>query len=221
MERTPFFWLTLALAGVDWVAAWRGWRQVRWVSKTGALLALIAWFTQAGGWQGWQAWFGAGLLFSLLGDVLLMLPAGFFLGGVAAFLVTHVLYIIGFNQTVLHLRWEAAFPMIVVGVAFTTLQGRIRGGLRQQGEQALLLPVMIYAITLSLMWLMALTTLLRPDWARLPAVLVSVGAGLFFFSDSLLAYNRFVRPIQNGDLLVMITYHIGQVLITGGVLSTL
>ncbi len=73
---TGLFWGMLLMAGADWLAAWRGWRRVRWVTKPGTLLLLIAWFSQVGGWQGNLFWFGLGLVFSLLGDIFLQLPEG-------------------------------------------------------------------------------------------------------------------------------------------------
>lgn len=45
---------------------------------------------------------------------------------------------------------------------------------------------------------------------------VAVGGMLFFLSDTMLAYDRFVKPIPNGRLWVRITYHLGQILIISG-----
>jgi uncharacterized membrane protein YhhN len=39
---------------------------------------------------------------------------------------------------------------------------------------------------------------------------------LFFISDTTLAYNKFVAPLPNGRVIVMITYHLGQILIVLG-----
>ena len=43
-----------------------------------------------------RAWFVAALVFSLAGDVLLMLPREQFVAGLSAFLVAHLCYIVGF-----------------------------------------------------------------------------------------------------------------------------
>ncbi len=212
------FWSMLILAVVEWAAAWRGWRRVRWVTKPGTLILLIAWFTQLGGWRGPLLWFGLGLVFSLLGDVLLLLPERFFLPGVGAFMLAHVFYIIGFTRQPLVLRWDLILPILVIGAIFLALTRSIRSGLRRRGETGLIGPVMVYAVILSLMWLSALSTLMRPGWTEPPAMIVSLGAGLFFLSDALLAYNRFVRQIPRGDFLVMSAYHLGQILLAFGVL---
>jgi uncharacterized membrane protein YhhN len=42
------------------------------------------------------------------------------------------------------------------------------------------------------------------------------GAILFFTSDSLLAFDRFVHPYLHARIIVRITYHIGQFLLVTG-----
>lgn len=226
---TWLFWLMVVLAVLEWLAAWQHWKKVRWVSKPGVLILLIAWFTQIGGWQGTLIWFGIGLIFSLLGDIFLnMSSPRSFIPGVGAFFLAHVAYIIGFWLTPFNwqakpfsLRWEIVLPILLIGGIYWLFTRRIRAGLRQHAETSMTVPVMMYAGILSLMWLSALSTLLRPGWLLSPAALVSIGAGLFFFSDSVLAYNRFVRPVRAVDLLVMISYHLAQFLIILGALNQL
>ena len=38
-----------------------------------------------------------------------------------------------------------------------------------------------------------------------------VGALLFYASDGILGWNRFVQPLPHGRLAVMTTYHLGQI----------
>jgi uncharacterized membrane protein YhhN len=216
---TLLFWMMPAFAIVDWAASWRSWKHVRWFTKPAVLLLLIAWFTQVGGWREGLFWFGLGLVFSLLGDVLLMLPARFFLPGVGAFSLAHIAYIVGFWQMPLEPRWQILLPLLLVGLIFWLLNQRIQNALQRNHETSMHAPVMAYAAVLSLMWFSALSTLLRPAWSLPMALLVSLGAGLFFLSDSLLADSRFVRPLPAADLLVMVTYHLGQILIVVGVLG--
>ena len=215
---TPLFWVVPAFAAADWALAWRKKRAWRWITKPAVLILLIAWFSQVGGWQDGLVWFGLGLVFSLLGDVFLQAPARFFLPGVGAFLLAHLAYIVGFLQGVLTFHAGMLVPLVLAAAAFWVLSRRVRAGLRRQGENSLILPVMIYALVLCLMALAASTTLFRADWAILPAALVTLGGWLFLMSDSVLALNRFVRQIQNADLLVMITYHMAQILIATGAL---
>ena len=43
--------------------------------------------------------------------------------------------------------------------------------------------------------------------------LYALGAVLFVFSDFILAWNKFVGPVEHRDLLVMTTYFMGQLLL--------
>ena len=51
-------------------------------------------------------------------------------------------------------------------------------------------------------------------------VILGIGATLFLASDALIAYDRFVRPLAWGHVVVHITYHLGQLLIVLGMLRT-
>jgi uncharacterized membrane protein YhhN len=63
-------------------------------------------------------------------------------------------------------------------------------------------------------------TLYRDDWKSSASGLACLGAILFYFSDIVLAWNKFVKPVKNGRVINMIAYHMGQiVLITGVVLQ--
>ncbi len=245
---TWLFWLTLACALTDWIAAWRGWRRIRWLTKPGTLALLIAWFSQVGGWRGLLIWFGLGLVFSLLGDVLLHLPQRFFLGGMLAFFLAHMAYITGFVKQPLAFDWKIILPAVAIPIIYVLFIRRVRAGLKASRQSEMMGPVMGYAGFLSLMLFFAISTLFRPAWGLIPAVLVSLGAGLFYLSDACLAYNRFASPlpaassgvtarlagpassgggtpfrpppaVPAADLLVMVTYHLGQILIAFGALA--
>jgi uncharacterized membrane protein YhhN len=163
-------------------------------------------------------WFGLGFVFSLAGDVLLQLPRAYFLPGMAAFFLAHLFYIIGFTQHPLDLDWRLIVPIAGIGITYYELTKRIRAGLRTHDQPEMVIPVSGYAVILSLMLFFAISTAFRPAWGLIPVMLVSLGAALFFFSDASLAYNRFVRPLPAGDLRVMVTYHIGQILLAIGAL---
>jgi uncharacterized membrane protein YhhN len=220
---SPLFWLTAGLAAVDWAAVSRTsapdlLTRLRWITKPAVLIALIAWYSQQGGWQNGAAWFGVGLVFSLLGDVLLLLPDRFFLAGAGAFLLAHLAYIGGLCLGMPLPPWQILVAAVPAAAAFATIRGRLRAGLQAKGQIDQYLPVSIYALVLSTMWAAALSTLLRPDWEANPALVVAIGGTLFFVSDTLLAYDRFIQPIRYGALLVMVTYHSGQVLLAAGAL---
>jgi uncharacterized membrane protein YhhN len=195
------------------------WKRVRWFTRPATMVALILWFTQVGHWNGPLAAIGLGLVCALAGEIILMLPKRFFLAAMAALSLTLLFYIAAFNQMPLDMRWETALPALTVGGAFTALNKRVGMGIRRQRETELLVPVTTYAILLSLMLLAALTTLMRSGWLPLSAIMISLGGALFFLSSAMLAYNRFVRTWPNFQVLVMVTFHLSQILIAGGALE--
>ena len=217
MPAPHFLILTFLLALLDWIAAERRWTRLRYFSKPGVLAALIAWFTRAVGWGGLEFWFGLALVFSLLGDIILMLPARFFLPGLVSFLLAHLCYIVGFTQGGLPSNPISLGIVVPIAATGAWVFTRIYAGMREtdQGGKNIL-PVIAYSITISLMLVSAW---LRPFNPALPlnATLCSaLGATLFFLSDSVLAYNRFVRNTPHRDLVVMSTYHLGQIAIIAG-----
>ncbi len=217
----PYWWLAvpLAIAVLDWVAISRNWTIVHAFAKQGVMLALVAWSWLVTGWEGLLLYFGLALIFSWAGDVFL-LSKNLFLPGLVAFLIAHIAYLLGFN-----LADPILSPVtvgIVIGAALTDafIYPRIREGLRHKPSTVgLQIPVLIYGFILSLMMFSAIATLFRSDWAVWTSILMTAGGILFFVSDNYLARDRFVHPIRNGQLIVMVTYHLGQIaLIAGAVL---
>jgi uncharacterized membrane protein YhhN len=209
-------WIALLVAALDWFAVATRRKTLEYFAKPGVMIILLAWMWQTSAFQGALLWFGLGLAFSLAGDVFLMLPRERFIPGLIAFLLAHVAYIIGFNQTVP--TWNLPALIMTALVAFTIIRvyRRIAAGLVASGNSALRLPVLIYSLVISLMLVSALLTLTGISWQALPAILVSAGALLFFISDTLLAFNKFVQSLKYGPLAVIITYHIGQTLLAVG-----
>jgi uncharacterized membrane protein YhhN len=188
-------------AAGDWVARLRHDSRLEYICKPATLLALIgaAAVLSPGSHVGaTRWWFGAALAFSLLGDVLLMIPADLFEAGLAAFLVAHLAYQAGFwvrGPTALALV-VAAVVVIVVVAPFGV---RILAGLKQTPK--LRGPVTLYMLVIAAMFATALAT---------GNPLAGIGAGLFVWSDTMIAWNRFVRPFRAADVGIMLTYHLGQ-----------
>lgn len=81
------------------------------------------------------------------------------------------------------------------------------------------IPVLIYSIVISLMVYSALMTWTRPGWFVVSALFASIGAIFFYVSNSILAWDRFVKPISHGRLVNMIFYHLGQIgIVLGAIL---
>jgi uncharacterized membrane protein YhhN len=213
-----YFFLALALliAILDWIAVARNWKKLEYIAKPGVMLALLAWLWQVGGFQGQMLWFAAGVVFSMAGDIFLMLPREQFIAGLVSFLLAHLSYTAGFNPTLPPFNLLSLVLALIVAVTAAQIYRRVAGGLAASGQNALKLPVLVYTIVISLMLLSALLTLLRPDWLPTPAWIVSAGALLFFLSDTFLAWNKFVAPLPYGKLRVIVTYHLGQILIVLG-----
>jgi alkenylglycerophosphocholine/alkenylglycerophosphoethanolamine hydrolase len=214
-----WFFITILFVLVDWSALWFKKPQLNYFSKPAALIALILWFSSQGGWDQAPGWFGLALVFSLCGDIFLLLADRFFIFGLAAFLFAHISYIIGFSPQ----APVENLPFFVLGVLILSLGSFLYNSVGKAIERnpihvKLKTPVLIYSIALSMMFFSAALTLAEPDWRAPAAVLAAVGGMLFFSSDSLLSFNRFVRPVPHGQFLVRILYHLGQIALTAGVL---
>ena len=211
------------VAALDWVAVARGWKRVEYIAKPGALVVLLGLLALVGGFGSLPLiCFGVGLFFSLLGDIFLMISYSrlsnrWFIAGLAAFLLTHVAYTIGLNLPItgIPVLYGLGFALVLALTASRVL-GRILGGVRARGSRRLVIPVAAYGTVITLMLLSALLTLFRLDWKPSAAGLVALGAALFYFSDILLAWNRFVTPVRRGRLFNMIAYHIGQAALVVG-----
>jgi uncharacterized membrane protein YhhN len=183
------------------------------------MLTLLAGFSYSGGWQTETFWFGLGLVFCLVGDVLLLLPPGWFVGGLSAFLAAHIFYIIGFNQELPRLGWEIlTLVVVMVVIDFFGYRRLRRAFMAKSKGRWLRYPVFVYVVVISLMLLSALLTPLRPSWPQQASLLVITGALLFYISDTVLANNRFASPIPYGKIIVIVSYHLAQMAIVSGVL---
>jgi uncharacterized membrane protein YhhN len=187
------------------------------ITKPATLILISAWFALVTRLDGFAVWFGLGLLLSLVGDILLLRPDRRFKAGLAAFLLAHTAYIVGFNTPIPPLDVFGLGLAIVYAIMGGRIYRRLAAGLAARGQSSLRLPVLVYSLALSVMFLSATLTLFRPDWTTNAALLIFTGAALFYFSDVLLAFNRFVAPMEHGRLMNMTAYHLGQLALALGV----
>jgi len=205
--------LAFVVAAVDWFAVWRDERQLEVVAKPLTLIAVLigAWLlTRHTGPRYLASWFLPALAFSLLGDILLMLPGDrWFAPGLGAFLVAQLCYIVGLNETLppASALWLLA---LVAGIDLIVLPPVVRGA-RESGAEALQLPVVIYGVVLSLTLFSGWATWFRPTWPLVGRLTVSAGTTLFFASDLMLAWNKFVRTSRALEVGVIVTYHLAQI----------
>jgi len=222
---TPF-WILIGVAAasavVDWAAVARSARRIEYAAKPAVLVAL----TLAAAvlpaahtdllHRKW--WFVAALACSLAGDVLLMLPKDRFVGGLSAFLAGHVLFIVGLLQPpsppgsppfAFSAAGLAVAGVVVAGAAAWPAVLIFRALLRD-GHRALTAPVAVYLVAIGTMAVLA---------ANVGVPAATAGAALFVVSDTVLALNRFVRPIRHGDIAVHATYHLAQMLLVVSLLG--
>src|SRR6056297_34056 len=71
-----------------------------------------------------------GLLFSLAGDVFLMLPSDRFMEGLVSFLLAHLFYIAAFSSEITGLSWWPMIPMLGCGIVFFLILAPSLGAMR-------------------------------------------------------------------------------------------
>jgi uncharacterized membrane protein YhhN len=192
-----------AAAAANWWSRWSHHRPTELWSKPLTLVALIgAAIALDPADPAVRVWFVVALVLSLAGDVLLMLPGDHFVPGLGAFLLAHLAYVVGLAVAGLD-PLGVLEGLLVVGAAFGVVGSRLVAGIRAS-EPAMAGPVTAYMGVISAMVVCAFGT---GDGVAI------AGAVLFYVSDALIGWGRFVRPFDWGRLAVMVTYHVGQVLL--------
>lgn len=205
MTGAAFLLFTLALVAAfgDWVAVQQEHKLLEYLCKPLTMLLLVGVAltidtdTDAGAVR---MWFVAALLLSLVGDVLLMVPKDLFVFGLAAFLAGHLAYIVGMHvEGVDGARFliGIVLVMVVLAVLGTLILRQVRAG----PDRKLAGPVVAYMFVISAMVASAI---------GVGGGAVIIGAGLFYISDALIAWNRFVATTRHAGLSIMVTYHLAQ-----------
>ncbi|MDP9091733.1 MAG: lysoplasmalogenase [Actinomycetota bacterium] len=212
MVMLTFFALTGLVALVDWVAVARVAHRVELAAKplTLALLLVAACFADLGSAKGWVL---AALVLGLIGDIALMFAQQgatdlAFLGGLACFGLGHLAYVVAFVRHGLH-GWQVLAGVLVVGGATSLVMPRVLRAVQAAGGGVLAGAVALYAVALGAMAILGLGT---------GAVATAIGALLFLASDTTLSWDRFVQPLLRGPTIVIVTYHVAQVLIVIGLI---
>ena len=215
-------WLILAFvfAALEALALWKQWTRLEYAAKPAVMVCLFLWLYFNTGLQGLTLWFGIGILFSLAGDVLLMISLDrMFIFGLIAFLFAHVAYIFGFRNELMSISAWSLFLLVILAISAVRVMRRIVTAIRAKGQTRLVVPVIVYSAVITVMLYAAMTTLSNPEWKAGASLFVSLGAFLFYISDLILAWNKFVSPIQNGRIFNIAAYHLGQIGLIAGVIS--
>lgn len=160
----------------------------------------------------------AALIFSWIGDVLLIFP-NLFLYGLGAFLMAHICYIIGFkiSQTNPFVVGQVNFiRLFFVNLPIYILAAFVYF-LINPGLGSMKVPVVIYLIVIVMM----ASTARERYQKTIPTSFwqVFIGAMLFLISDGILAINLFFKPFPESGILVMGTYVVAQLLIVMGIVA--
>lgn len=215
-----FLIFALVLAALEALALQKNWFKLEVIAKPAVMIVLFIWLVTSAGLEGALLWFGLGILFSLVGDVLLMISLDrLFLAGLAVFLFAQIAYIIGFNIPVPEMSiWGVALALII-GMGGARVIRRILEAATAKGQGRMRIPIAVYGVVISLMLLSAMLKQFDITWEAWAGLLVGVGAFLFYISDIILAWNKFVAPIPHGRIYNIAAYHLGQIALIAGVIE--
>jgi uncharacterized membrane protein YhhN len=169
-----------------------------------------------GSFATFQMLVGVGLVFGAIGDISLLGKSDrHFLGGLGAFLVGHLAYVVAIAALVAPGAWLshagllAAAPVVVGGGALAWLWPKL-GSMRG--------PVIAYVITIIAMVVGALAVLGTEAIPARNRQLLALGAVLFFASDLAVARDKFVATTVVNRVWGLPCYFAGQLLIAWSLL---
>jgi len=217
-RKKLFLIIFIIVTTVELVAVIANWKFISLFSKPMIMLSLVGYYLAAMPHR--SPVMIRAMFFCWAGDVLLMFvdqDEAFFMMGLLAFLIGHILYIIAYRQhqsgdpekgLMATQKIRYSFPIILAGTGLVVILFPTLGGLR--------IPVLIYAIVIMIMTMTALFRYGRTNTQSF--WLVFGGAVLFMLSDSLLAMNKFYSPIPFSGFLIMLTYSAAQFVIVKGII---
>lgn len=161
--------------------------------------------------------FAFGLLFSLFGDVFLMLPEteAYFILGLLSFFSAHIAYILSYRSQIvtqhkiLEKACYAGLILLIAGSLYSYLYPFL-GDLK--------IAVAAYVIIIGFMVFYALKRC--KNVPKNSYILGVLGAVSFLISDSILAVNKFVFAIPNAGIYIMVTYMLAQYLMTQAIIRS-
>lgn len=207
--------LTALDAVADWTLIWLAWGRRRYLTKPLVMVGLIAVTVLATDGEPAAWWLVGALFLGMLGDISMNGPSErHFLGGVGFFFLGHLAYAASFLTLGLDSpAWSWAGIAAAIALALP-MRGVLRGAVRMGGRPmagALVAYSLVIGAMLVLGWLTG-------------SVWIAAGALIFVVSDTLIGLNLAEhgnQPPRLTNLAIMVTYHVGQALITAGVLLAL
>lgn len=162
------------------------------------LILFIAIFSKANQVKSYKLFVLIALVFCAIGDYTIQ----WFIIGLISFLIGHLFYIRAFLSTNEQKVPSIAKTLLIIyGIV---MAGIILSAVIQAGNLVMAIAVFCY-----------ITVILTMGWTsfRTKSKLAIIGACLFIISDSVLAINKFVVPIEYSHQLIMSTYYCAQIFI--------
>ena len=142
-----------------------------------------------------------GLFSSFLGDIFLIYPKQHFTKGLIAFLIGHICYIIAFTiPSEIHFTYWIFSPILIAGIFY------LRSILPYSGK--IKIPIIIYVNIIVIMGWLAIERVI--SYPTIGAFFAAVGAILFMISDATLALNKFRKPFNSAEKIILSTYFTAQ-----------
>lgn len=177
--------------------------ELRLATKAVPMLCLLLWLWPPR--ERYTQWVFAGLVLSLLGDVLLEVGPDLFLPGLGAFLLAHVSYAAAYLTVTRSPSLARALPFVLLGVGASVFLW--------PGLGSMALPVTAYVAVICTMTWRSAAMVGAQGLARREQWVALAGALLFAASDGLLSIKLFVRPVPGASYAIMLLYWAGQLCI--------
>ncbi|WP_299017289.1 lysoplasmalogenase [uncultured Photobacterium sp.] len=203
-------WLAISFSALLHItAAYHGpkWQFYLFKPFTMVLLLMLAWQSGLEGFYHQVIFIG--LILSVVGDILLMLPKDRFVPGLVSFLLAHIAYSLAFwSQLDDNMVWWLPALLFAGGIIVFLLFLPSLG--------ALMLPVAMYiAVIVQMTWAAGEFWL---TVGSMTSLLAFVGALVFMLSDTVLALDRFRGPLPSATAVVMSSYYLAQSLFVASLL---
>lgn len=219
--------LPLLFAVLEWYGEYKESRKIIYISKPLVIITLLFWMSIQIDFSRLFSdydlfpilWFVIGMISCLIGDVFLIFDVRFFIPGLFAFLIGHLFYIVGLGR-ITPPKQNLLPGLLMLGmilIVSITVYLKLTKGIKESGKERMRFPVLVYSVVISLMLFSAMLTLMDTNWSYISALFVSFGALLFYVSDILNAWVRFISPLSFGRVKIMMTYHLAQIAIGIGV----
>lgn len=179
-------------------------RLTKYILKPGTMTLIIILAIYGSGFDSvFSKWVVVGLLFSVVGDIFLMLEDKWFVNGLVSFFIAHVLYIIGLYELVVFSGSNLMLTgtiLLIIAIAFFIF---LSTSVKKEGGVFLSIAVVLYVAVISVMvWFAILTG----------SKLLILAALLFYISDAVLAIDKFRYRFRVAEFVIMLTYFSAQLL---------